>query len=157
MPRPAPNMPTTSTRPHRRLTAALRGALPSALVQELELEPYDVAPTRPDLFWRHRGPGRGGVAVFVDGCAWHGCKLHGRKHMNPDHGLSPERVLSQQQTDRRGRAAMRAKGIAVLEIWEHDVDADLGACVRQVMDALGVPMAPRGVPSSPRARGAPGS
>ena len=141
-------MPVTNTRPHRRLTAALRSALPSALAAEMELEPGDIAMTRPDIFWRFRGAGRGGVAVMVDGCQWHGCALHARPHATAKaqaavHGLSPEGIFRQQQTDRRGREAMRANGIMVLAIWEHDINADLGACVRRVADALGAPLATR--------------
>jgi DNA mismatch endonuclease (patch repair protein) len=58
------------------------------------------------------------VAVFVDGCFWHGC---------PEHGVSPTTNHSYWQAklggnvdrDRRNDAALADAGWTVVRIWEH--------------------------------------
>lgn len=71
---------------------------------------------------RHRadvvfGPAK--VAVFVDGCFWHGCPLHGvvPKSNSAWWAAKTERV---RQRDRRTDAAFLARGWAVVRVWEHD-------------------------------------
>lgn len=59
------------------------------------------------------------VAVFIDGCFWHGC---------PDHGTSPTRnsdywnpKLSRNASrDRETTALLEAAGWCVLRFWEHE-------------------------------------
>jgi DNA mismatch endonuclease (patch repair protein) len=70
---------------------------------------------------RHRadvvfGPAK--LVVFVDGCFWHGCPLHGETpKANSDWWRSKiERV---QRRDRKTDAAFRAHGWEVLRVWEH--------------------------------------
>ena len=66
------------------------------------------------------------LAVFVDGCFWHGC---------PEHGTSPRQNSSWWQTklaanrarDRDTDAVLQSQGWRVLRVWEHeppDVVAD---------------------------------
>jgi DNA mismatch endonuclease (patch repair protein) len=59
------------------------------------------------------------VAVFVDGCFWHGC---------PEHGVLPTTNASYWQAklggnldrDRRNDAALAAAGWTVVRVWEHE-------------------------------------
>ena len=73
---------------------------------------------RPDIVFS-----RARVAVFVDGCFWHGCPEHqhvprrNREYWVPKLAANVER-------DRRADAALTAGGWTVIRIWEHDgVDA----------------------------------
>jgi DNA mismatch endonuclease (patch repair protein) len=127
-------MPTSGTLPELRLESALRGlGAPS-----WERSPRDGGGPKPDLFWRHHE-----VAVFVDGCQWHGCAEHYRPHAGNGsrHGLTNGGVLLQQHTDRVGRAAMEAKGVRVLAFWEHELETSAGTArvAAVVMDALREP------------------
>lgn len=128
MPRPAPSMPGTSG-PQLRLEAALR----AAGVAGWEREPADLGPARPDVFFRHTGSG---IAVYVDGCAWHGCPAHWRPHPKEGHGLSRAAMLERRFKDGLVVRALEAKGIKVVRIWEHEIRADADACARRVRDAL---------------------
>ena len=121
-------MPTVASGPPLRLEAALRAAGAPAW----ERSPRDRGGASPDLLWRHRE-----LAVFVDGCAWHGCPLHGRRHERAGHGLSREGVLRQKHTDRIGRAALAATGVRVLTFWEHEVRADARGCAARILEVLG--------------------
>jgi DNA mismatch endonuclease, patch repair protein len=75
------------------------------------------------------------VAVFIDGCYWHGC---------PEHYVAPVRnaefwaVKRRRNRDRDEEtdAALRVRGWAVLRIWEHEVGADADAAARRVVKVV---------------------
>lgn len=68
------------------------------------------------------------VAVFVDGCFWHGC---------PDHHVTPKsnraywvpKLRANQERDRRVDAALAEAGWVVLRIWEHEAPAEAATSV----------------------------
>lgn len=132
MSRPAPVMPVLASGPQLRLEGALRALGVSAW----EREPHDVAAASPDLFWRHKE-----LAVYVDGCQWHGCPEHYRPHRTTkDHGLTPERIALTRHKDRVARAAIAAKGIRVLPFWEHAIrGAGAAICAAKIAEALREP------------------
>lgn len=58
------------------------------------------------------------VAVFVDGCFWHGCPEHQRvPKSNRDYWVP--KLESNQARDRRVDIALAEDGWIVLRIWEH--------------------------------------
>lgn len=74
------------------------------------------------------------VAVFVDGCFWHG---------HPDFftpGKSGEywdkKIARTQERDRLANAALAAAGWRVLRFWDFEVEDDLDDCVERVTAAL---------------------
>jgi DNA mismatch endonuclease (patch repair protein) len=79
------------------------------------------------------------VAVFVDGCFWHGC---------PEHATQPkanaawwgQKLAANVARDRRADAALRAEGWQVVRIWEHE---PVDEAVRRVEIALGSQRAAR--------------
>jgi DNA mismatch endonuclease, patch repair protein len=70
---------------------------------------------RPDFIFR-----RERVAVFVDGCFWHGCPDHGRK---PDSNRAYwlPKLRRNQQRDAAVKRALSNAGWAVVRLWEHDL------------------------------------
>jgi DNA mismatch endonuclease (patch repair protein) len=87
-------------------------------------------PGHPDfIFWSER------LAVFVDGCFWHGCPKHGRKPGSNRNYWLPK-LRRNQERDRAVKRALLEAGWAVLRIWEHDL-ADGPRVVRRIMAALG--------------------
>src|SRR4051794_29597338 len=80
---------------------------------DLKLDSGRSAP-RPDVaFTRAR------VAVFVDGCFWHGCPQHGvRPRTNA--GYWAAKVRRNQERDRRNELALEQAGWRVLRVWEHE-------------------------------------
>jgi DNA mismatch endonuclease (patch repair protein) len=107
---------------------ALRRALWGQGVRGWRCHPKAV-PGKPDLaFTRWR------VAVFVDGCFWHG---------HPDFftpGKSgaywDAKIARTQERDRLANEALTAAGWAVIRLWDFDVEDDLDACVTRVLGAL---------------------
>jgi DNA mismatch endonuclease, patch repair protein len=61
------------------------------------------------------------LAIFVDGCFWHGCPKHGRHPTSNTHYWLPklERTLKR---DRLNAVRLRSMGWAVLRLWEHELD-----------------------------------
>ncbi len=74
------------------------------------------------------------VAVFVDGCFWHGC---------PDHYVRPrsrteywsERLRTNVERDQRQTRSLEVAGWRVLRFWEHEVFEATEVCVAAVATA----------------------
>jgi DNA mismatch endonuclease, patch repair protein len=59
------------------------------------------------------------VAVFVDGCFWHGCP-HCRRNVPSNNGdFWKRKIASNRARDRVARGSLRKSGWIVLRIWEH--------------------------------------
>jgi DNA mismatch endonuclease (patch repair protein) len=78
---------------------------------------------RPDLVFTRRK-----VAVFVDGCFWHGCPQHGSLPKS-NRGYWEPKLARNAQRDLRNDAALRAAGWSVVRLWEHEPLADALAAV----------------------------
>jgi len=70
-------------------------------------------PGRPDLVFA-----RARLAVFVDGCFWHGCPKHHRLPTTR-RAFWRGKVRANRARDRRVDRELRALGWRVLRIWEH--------------------------------------
>jgi DNA mismatch endonuclease (patch repair protein) len=71
---------------------------------------------------------RSRVAVFVDGCFWHGCPEHGNMPKANTHYWGPK-LARNQARDHRVTDALRADGWAVLRVWEHVPVSDAVALI----------------------------
>lgn len=69
---------------------------------------------RPDVVFR-----RAKLALFIDGCFWHRCPLHGTSpRTNPDYWLP--KLNRNVARDREVDTALAAEGWRVLRVWEHE-------------------------------------
>lgn len=60
------------------------------------------------------------LAVFVDGCYWHACpKCCRMPSSNVDYWNA--KIDSNRRRDNRIRRQLRASGISVMRIWEHEI------------------------------------
>ncbi len=60
------------------------------------------------------------VAVFVDGCFWHGCPHHATQPKN-NAPFWRTKLAANQTRDRLVNRTLRARGWKVLRLWEHDL------------------------------------
>lgn len=103
---------------------------PRAVPDEVDLQ---IKPARlkvePDFIFRPQK-----LAVFVDGCFWHGCPLHATK---PKANAEMwERKLEENiRRDKRATKALEAAGWRVLKIWEHELD-DADVLVKRIKEDL---------------------
>jgi DNA mismatch endonuclease (patch repair protein) len=64
------------------------------------------------------------VAVFVDGCFWHGCPVHARGTIRKNTWYWPEKIASNRRRDDDTDARLQAEGWLPLRIWEHEHPTD---------------------------------
>lgn len=76
---------------------------------------------------------RARIAVFVDGCFWHGCPRHGPKRFNVNRWFWEPKIASNKERDRNTTKALHAAGWRVVRAWEHE---DPLAVARRVVRAL---------------------
>jgi len=73
------------------------------------------------------------LAVFVDGCFWHGCPDHGRiPKSNPDYWSA--KIVRNMQRDLRVGAELRKAGWKVLRVWEHESISDTLHAVKRILE-----------------------
>lgn len=60
------------------------------------------------------------VAVFVDGCFWHGCPDHGRREIRQNTWYWPEKIASNRRRDADTDEQLRARGWLSVRAWEHE-------------------------------------
>jgi DNA mismatch endonuclease (patch repair protein) len=70
---------------------------------------------RPDFVFRTRK-----LAVFVDGCFWHGCPIHATQPKQ-NARFWREKIARNQARDRLVTRTLRARGWRVLRLWEHEL------------------------------------
>lgn len=73
------------------------------------------------------------VAVFVDGCFWHGCPEHGTW---PKHNANfwRTKIVANGRRDRDTDARLRASGWSVVRVWAHEAPAKAAARVARVVE-----------------------
>lgn len=97
----------TNTSPERQLSAAIRSLGLRYATQ--------YGPARADF-----AIPRARIAIFVDGCFWHGCPVHFRlPKSNREYWTSKIRYNTSR--DRRLRSALRSQGWMVIRVWEHSL------------------------------------
>jgi DNA mismatch endonuclease (patch repair protein) len=60
------------------------------------------------------------LAVFVDGCFWHGCPKHLRMPKSRKSYWKPK-IIRNKRRDLEVSGVLRKQGWAVVRIWEHDL------------------------------------
>jgi DNA mismatch endonuclease, patch repair protein len=83
-------------------------------------------------------PGRR-VAVFVDGCFWHGCPQHGRKTpwTGPNAELWADKMRRNHERDLRSTRLAQDQGWTVVRVWECQVRLGADDVARYVLDPQG--------------------
>ncbi len=110
-------MPRASTGPEVRLRRALHAAGLRFRTQDRSL------PGTPDIVFS-----RARLAVFLDGCYWHGCAEHGVLPKN-NREWWREKLAANRERDRRKDAALIDLGWTPLHLWEHEPVEEMVATV----------------------------
>ena len=71
------------------------------------------------------------VAIFVDGCFWHGCKECYRGPKSSKRYWSSKLRLNMDR-DAKVRKALMSKGWRILRFWEHQVRNNIDMCLSKV-------------------------
>ena len=80
----------------------------------VDLRPEPTLRTRADIVFTRRR-----IAVYIDGCFWHGCPLHGTSpKANADYWTP--KLARNVERDREATVALEALGWIVLRFWSHE-------------------------------------
>jgi len=77
---------------------------------------------------------RARVAVFLDGCFWHGCETHHTVSAT-NAGYWAEKVIRNRERDRETDRVLVEAGWAVVRVWEHEDPIDAAARIKEVVAA----------------------
>ncbi|MBI5384278.1 MAG: very short patch repair endonuclease [Verrucomicrobia bacterium] len=106
-----------------------RSALVRAGIRGWSIAPQNI-PGRPDFYFA-----KARLAVFVDGCFWHGCPQCGHVPRT-NSKFWRAKIERNRQRDRATTAALRAEGLRVVRLWEHKLRENLAGCVGRVHSLL---------------------
>ena len=85
---------------------------------------------KPDIFFPEQG-----LAIFLDGCFWHGCPKCGHIPKN-NRPFWKAKIERNKERDEKKRRKLRNKGYSVIKFWEHQINKDLDKCIEKVMTKL---------------------
>lgn len=80
----------------------------------VDVRPDEDLRVRGDLVWKGRR-----LAVFIDGCFWHGCPVHATTP-KANREWWREKIDANVARDRRNDRALEARGWRVARFWEHE-------------------------------------
>ena len=107
----------------------LRAALVSRGISGWTLQRGDW-PGRPDFSFADAK-----IALFVDGCFWHGCPTCYRRPKSREEYWD-KKVARNKKRDKIVGGELQGKGIQVIRIWEHEIAVSPRAAVDTVVAAL---------------------
>lgn len=76
---------------------------------------------------------RARVAVFIDGCFWHGCHEHGRPSFNHNVDYWPAKIATNVARDADTTERLHQAGWRVLRFWEHEDAAEVVENIRRAV------------------------
>ncbi|MGA1871864.1 MAG: very short patch repair endonuclease [bacterium] len=122
---------------HRRIMKSVRGkgnkttegrfraALISAGISGWKLNIRTIEGS-PDFFFEKEK-----IAIFLDGCFWHGCELCG--HIpKKNRSFWEAKITRNKERDIQNTALLKNKGIVVIRFWEHELGVSLPKCIARV-------------------------
>jgi DNA mismatch endonuclease (patch repair protein) len=86
---------------------------------------------RPDfVFFEHK------LAVFVDGCFWHGCAIHS-KIPTTNRSFWQKKISTNRARDLVVTKTLKKRGWRVMRLWEHDLKKRPRICARRILRRVG--------------------
>lgn len=107
----------------------LRARLISLGLSGWRVNAHDIRGTPDFVFEQER------IAIFVDGCFWHGCK-HCRRIPATNRKFWVEKIERNKQRDRSVTRHLRRHGWVVIRLWEHQLRKKPWECVDKIQKAL---------------------
>jgi DNA mismatch endonuclease (patch repair protein) len=115
------------TQPELRLREELKR---SSSLRRLRLDYGKDLPGSPDIVIR-----RLYLAIFVDGCFWHGCPKHGSVPKT-NRSFWQAKIKRNQARDKKADKNLRKLGWATLRFWEHDIRENIVRVVAKIEHAV---------------------
>jgi len=123
------------TRPELLIRRALHAR---GLRFRVDLRPEPSLRTRADIVFTKRR-----IAVYIDGCFWHGCPLHATTPKSNESYWLPK-LARNVERDAQSTASLEERGWLVLRFWEHE---SVDAVVARIAELLPARTAPSATPT----------
>ena len=107
----------------------LRAALVSAGLRDWRVRDRN-RPGRPDFFFE-----KAELAIFVDGCFWHGCPAC-YQAPRTNSAFWTAKINVNRAKDKSVTVSLRRSGAIVLRFWEHELKSDLRSCIDRIRVSL---------------------
>ncbi len=75
------------------------------------------------------------IAVFIDGCFWHGCPVHGRSSFNHNAEYWPAKIAANVARDADTNAQLVQAGWRVLRYWEHENADEVATAIQRAVSS----------------------
>jgi DNA mismatch endonuclease (patch repair protein) len=108
----------------RRVTRKARAPVPSPATRHASLS------VRPDFVFR-----RARLAVFVDGCFWHGCPRHASQPKS-HRSFWRHKFSANRKRDRLVNLTLRRAGWRVVRVWECALQKRPQICLQKILRAM---------------------
>lgn len=92
---------------------------------------YRIGRTRPDMVFIGAR-----LAIFVDGCFWHGCPRHSTVPKN-NADFWKQKLDRNRERDAEQMAWLESYGWRVLRFWEHEIETSPAECALRIAMLLG--------------------
>ena len=97
----------------------------------VDVRPLPEVNRRADIVFRRQQ-----LAVFVDGCFWHGCPEHGARQHHVNGWYWRSKIAGNVERDRDTDRRLREAGWHVIRIWEHENAAEAAEGIMRSLLAL---------------------
>jgi DNA mismatch endonuclease (patch repair protein) len=92
---------------------------------------------KPDFFFSE-----GNVAVFLDGCFWHGCPICGH-FPSVNAPFWKAKIEHNQRRDRKTDESLLRAGVTAIRFWEHELRNVPRQCIGRLLEVLATHHTPR--------------
>jgi DNA mismatch endonuclease, patch repair protein len=114
---------------NRTTEARFRAMLVRASIRGWTMQTNGIA-GKPDFFFPRRK-----VAVFVDGCFWHGCPRCGHVP-SVNRSFWKAKIKRNRERDQDVTRRLARLGITTIRFWEHELRLDSKRCILRMAEAL---------------------
>ena len=76
------------------------------------------------------------IAIFVDGCFWHGCPRCKRSNPGTHRYFWKKKIKKNCQRDMKVKKELRKQGWIVVRYWEHDLKHELKKCISEIIQLI---------------------
>jgi DNA mismatch endonuclease (patch repair protein) len=73
------------------------------------------------------------IAIFIDGCFWHGCPEHGRREFRYNVDYWPGKIAANVARDQDTNDKLRSAGWLVLRFWEHENPGSVADAIEKAL------------------------